>query len=70
MKQNLKISVIGLGSMGSSIYNRLKKKGFNVFGYDNNLELTKSKKEINYKNIDYILEVSDVILFAVPSNKE
>jgi 3-hydroxyisobutyrate dehydrogenase len=70
MKQNLKISVIGLGSMGSSIYNRLKKKGFSVFGYDNNLELTKSKKEINYKNIDYILEVSDVILFAVPSNKE
>lgn len=70
MEYELKISIIGLGNMGIGIYKRLIDKGFSINGYD----INKSLKKITPKNltmgVDDILKTSDLILFAVPSNKE
>ena len=70
MEDELKISIIGLGNMGIGIYKRLIDKGFSINGYD----INKSLKKITPKNltmdVDDILKTSDLILFAVPSNKE
>ena len=70
MEYELKISIIGLGNMGIGIYKRLIDKGFSINGYD----INKSLKKITPKNltmgVDDILKTSDLILFAVPTNKE
>ena len=70
MEDELKISIIGLGNMGIGIYKRLIDKGFSINGYD----INKSLKNLIPSNltmcVDDILKTSDLILFAVPSNKE
>jgi len=70
MEDELKISIIGLGNMGIGIYKRLIDKGFSINGYD----INKSLKNLIPNNltmcVDDILKTSDLILFAVPSNKE
>ena len=56
--------------MGIGIYKRLIDKGFSINGYD----INKSLKNLIPNNltmcVDDILKTSDLILFAVPSNKE
>lgn len=70
MEYELKISIIGLGNMGIGIYKRLIDKGFSINGYDINKSLKKIIPNNLTMGVDDILKTSDLILFAVPSNKE
>ena len=70
MKHKLKISIIGLGNMGIGIYKRLTEKGFSVYGYDKKKSLVRLIPGYLAENVDVILKTSDIILFAVTSNKE
>ena len=70
MLQNQIISVVGLGKMGLGIYNRLFDMGFNIHGYDINHDIIKKNTQINILEIDKILELSDLVLFVVPSNDD
>ena len=70
MKHKLKISIIGLGNMGIGIYKRLTEKGFSVYGYDKKISLVRLIPGYLAENVDVILKTSDIILFAVTSNKE
>lgn len=70
MKHKLKISIIGLGNMGIGIYKRLTEKGFSVYGYDKKISLVRLIPSYLAENVDVILKTSDIILFAVTSNKE
>ena len=68
--KNQIISVIGLGKMGLEIYNRLYNKNFNIYGYDINPDIKKINSHINFLELDKIFELSDLILFIIPSNEE
>lgn len=70
MLKNQIISVIGLGKMGLEIYNRLYNKNFNIYGYDINPDIKKINTHINFLELDKIFELSDLILFIIPSNEE
>ena len=70
MEDELKISIIGLGNMGIGIYKRLIDKGFSINGYDINKSLENLIPNNLTMCVDDILKTSDLILFAVPSNKE
>ena len=70
MLNNQIISLVGLGKMGLGIYNRLYNVNLNIRGYDINHEIIKNNTHINFLEIDKILELSDLVLFAVPSNDE
>lgn len=70
MKHKLKISIIGLGNMGIGIYKRLTEKGFSVYGYDKKISAVRLIPGYLAENVDVILKTSDIILFAVTSNKE
>ena len=70
MNKNLKISIVGLGNMGIGIYKRLTENGFTINGYDKKTSNNKLIPKHLINNIDDILSSSDLIFFAVPSNKE
>ena len=56
--------------MGLEIYNRLYNKNFNIYGYDINPDIKKINAHINFLELDKIFELSDLILFIIPSNEE
>ena len=64
------ISVIGLGKMGLGIYKRLCHENIILYGYDNNSKIIKNNTYINFLEIEKLLELSDLVLFVVPSNDE
>ncbi|MDC3141270.1 NAD(P)-binding domain-containing protein [Alphaproteobacteria bacterium] len=64
------ISVVGLGKMGLGIYKRLSHKNTILYGYDNNSKIIKNNTYINFLEIEKLLELSDLVLFVVPSNDE
>ena len=64
------ISVIGLGKMGLGIYKRLYHENIILYGYDNNSKIIKNNTYINFLEIEKLLELSDLVLFVVPSNDE
>ena len=70
MKYQLKISIIGLGNMGIGIYKRLSDRGYSVYAYDSNKSLLNSIPNDLVTNVDDILLTSDIVFFAVPSNKD
>ncbi len=64
------ISVVGLGKMGLGIYKRLCHENFILYGYDNNSKIIKNNTYVNFLEIEKLLELSDLVLFVVPSNDE
>ena len=64
------ISVVGLGKMGLGIYKRLNNENIILYGYDNNSKIIKNNTYINFLEIEKLLELSDLVLFVVPSNDE
>jgi 3-hydroxyisobutyrate dehydrogenase len=64
------ISVVGLGKMGLGIYKRLCNENIILYGYDNNSKIIKNNTYINFLEIEKLLELSDLVLFVVPSNDE
>ncbi len=64
------ISVVGLGKMGLGIYKRLDNENIILYGYDNNSKIIKNNTYINFLEIEKLLELSDLVLFVVPSNDE
>ena len=64
------ISVVGLGKMGLGIYKRLNNENIILYGYDNNSKIIKNNAYINFLEIEKLLELSDLVLFVVPSNDE
>ena len=64
------ISVVGLGKMGLGIYKRLCHENTILYGYDNNSEIINNNTYINFLEIEKLLELSDLVLFVVPSNDE
>ena len=64
------ISVVGLGKMGLGIYKRLFHENIILYGYDNNSKIIKNNTYINFLEIEKLLELSDLVLFVVPSNNE
>ena len=64
------ISVVGLGKMGLGIYKRLRNENTTLYGYDNNSKIIKNNTYINFLEIEKLLELSDLVLFVVPSNDE
>ena len=64
------ISVVGLGKMGLGIYKRLNNENTILYGYDNNSKIIKNNTYINFLEIEKLLELSDLVLFVVPSNDE
>ena len=64
------ISVVGLGKMGLGIYKRLCHENTILYGYDNNSKIIKNNTYINFLEIEKLLELSDLVLFVVPSNDE
>ena len=64
------ISVVGLGKMGLGIYKRLHNENIILYGYDNNSKIIKNNTYINFLEIEKLLELSDLVLFVVPSNDE
>jgi 3-hydroxyisobutyrate dehydrogenase len=64
------ISVVGLGKMGLGIYKRLCHENIILYGYDNNSKIIKNNTYINFLEIEKLLELSDLVLFVVPSNDE
>ena len=64
------ISVVGLGKMGLGIYKRLCHENIILYGYDNNSKIIKNNTCINFLEIEKLLELSDLVLFVVPSNDE
>ena len=64
------ISVVGLGKMGLGIYKRLNNQNIILYGYDNNSKIIKNNTYINFLEIEKLLELSDLVLFVVPSNDE
>jgi 3-hydroxyisobutyrate dehydrogenase len=64
------ISVVGLGKMGLGIYKRLFHENIILYGYDNNSKIIKNNTYINFLEIEKLLELSDLVLFVVPSNDE
>ena len=64
------ISVVGLGKMGLGIYKRLRNENIILYGYDNNSKIIKNNTYINFLEIEKLLELSDLVLFVVPSNDE
>jgi len=64
------ISVVGLGKMGLGIYKRLCHENIILYGYDNNSKIIKNNTDINFLEIEKLLELSDLVLFVVPSNDE
>ena len=64
------ISVVGLGKMGLGIYKRLCHENIILYGYDNNSKIIKNNTYINFLEIEKLLELSDLVLFVVPSNNE
>ena len=70
MLNNQIISLVGLGKMGLGVYNRLYNENLNVHGYDINHDIIKNNTHINFLEIEKLLEFSDIVLFAVPSNDQ
>ena len=64
------ISVVGLGKMGLGIYKRLCHENIILYGYDKNSKIIKNNTYINFLEIEKLLELSDLVLFVVPSNDE
>ena len=64
------ISVVGLGKMGLGIYKRLCHENIILYGYDNNSKIIKNNTYVNFLEIEKLLELSDLVLFVVPSNDE
>ena len=64
------ISVVGLGKMGLGIYKRLCDENIIIYGYDNNSKIIKNNTYVNFLEIEKLLELSDLVLFVVPSNDE
>ena len=64
------ISVVGLGKMGLGIYKRLCNENVILYGYDNNSKIIKNNTYVNFLEIEKLLELSDLVLFVVPSNDE
>ena len=64
------ISVVGLGKMGLGIYKRLCNENIIIYGYDNNSKIIKNNTYVNFLEIEKLLELSDLVLFVVPSNDE
>ena len=64
------ISVVGLGKMGLGIYKRLCHENTILYGYDNNSKIIKNNTYVNFLEIEKLLELSDLVLFVVPSNDE
>ncbi len=64
------ISVVGLGKMGLGIYKRLCHENIILYGYDNNFKIIKNNAYVNFLEIEKLLELSDLVLFVVPSNDE
>mgnify|MGYP005740727271 FL=1 len=64
------ISVVGLGKMGLGIYKRLCHENIILYGYDNNSKIIKNNTYVNFLDIEKLLELSDLVLFVVPSNDE
>ena len=64
------ISVVGLGKMGLGIYKRLCNENIILYGYDNNSKIIKNNTYVNFLEIEKLLELSDLVLFVVPSNDE
>jgi len=64
------ISVVGLGKMGLGIYKKLCNENIILYGYDNNSKIIKNNTYINFLEIEKLLELSDLVLFVVPSNDE
>ncbi len=64
------ISVVGLGKMGLGIYKRLCHENIILYGYDNNSKIIKNNTYVNFLEIETLLELSDLVLFVVPSNDE
>ena len=64
------ISVVGLGKMGLGIYKRLCHENIILYGYDNNSKIIKNNTYINLQKKKKLLELSDLVLFVVPSNDE
>mgnify|MGYP001322171653 FL=1 len=64
------ISVVGLGKMGLGIYKRLCHENIILYGYDNNFKIIKNNTYVNFLEIEKLLELSDLVLFVVPSNDE
>ena len=64
------ISVVGLGKMGLGIYKRLRDENIILYGYDYNSKIIKNNTYVNFLEIEKLLELSDLVLFVVPSNDE
>ena len=64
------ISVVGLGKMGLGIYKRLCNENIILYGYDYNSKIIKNNTYVNFLEIEKLLELSDLVLFVVPSNDE
>ena len=56
--------------MGLGIYKRLCHENIILYGYDNNSKIIKNNTYINFLEIEKLLELSDLVLFVVPSNDE
>ena len=56
--------------MGLGIYKRLNNENIILYGYDNNSKIIKNNTYINFLEIEKLLELSDLVLFVVPSNDE
>ena len=71
--KNVNILIIGLGYVGLPLLKNISKKGFNVFGLDNNKNLIinlkkKLKKNFFFDNYDKIdFNKIDVIILALPT---
>ena len=56
--------------MGLGIYKRLCHENTILYGYDNNFKIIKNNTYVNFLEIEKLLELSDLVLFVVPSNDE
>ncbi len=56
--------------MGLGIYKRLCHENIILYGYDNNSRIIKNNTYVNFLEIEKLLELSDLVLFVVPSNDE
>ena len=56
--------------MGLGIYKRLCNENIILYGYDYNSKIIKNNTYVNFLEIEKLLELSDLVLFVVPSNDE
>ena len=66
----LKTLVSSVLQIHQNYFLRLCHENIILYGYDNNSKIIKNNTYVNFLEIEKLLELSDLVLFVVPSNDE